>query len=265
MPARTAPAPLLIAALLVLASGCTRVAGDEPVVATPSTTATTASDTTAVTTTTSAQVSRSTTTRRRPTTTAATAVVAAPARPARVVTEQPWTPFAVAGEVTLVHPSARVERVAFHESNHDGARELEPLPTAVAPVTLETRGRETGSRTAADVVVDPAVQIRAPVTGRVKRAGTYVLYCDYSDDYVVIEPDDHPGWEVKILHIDGVRVTAGDRVTAGHTVLAPRPTQLPFESQVDEARRADPAWPHVHIEVVDPAIPDRPTPGGGCK
>ena len=28
----------------------------------------------------------------------------------------------------------------------------------------------------------------------VKRAGHYVLYCKYTDDYVVIEPDSHPGW-----------------------------------------------------------------------
>ena len=58
-------------------------------------------------------------------------------------------------------------------------------------------------------------------------------------------------------------VRAGNRVVAGQTVLAPRATQLPFESQVDEVRTADPAWPHVHIEVVDPTIPDRPT-GPGC-
>jgi hypothetical protein len=113
-------------------------------------------------------------------------------------------------------------------------------------------------------VVDPSTEIRAPVTGSVKRSGTYVLYCDYSDDYVVIDPDAHPGWEVKVLHIDGVRVTPGQRVVAGQTVLAPRPTQLPFESQVDEVSPVKPAWPHVHIEVVDPSVPDRPSPGGGC-
>jgi hypothetical protein len=194
---------------------------------------------------------------------AANAAAPVPAPP-RVVTEQPWTPFATVGGITLSHPSRRVERVAFHQSTHDGARQLEPLPTTIAPFTLESRGRETGLRTAADVVVDPAVEIRSPVTGRVLRGGTYVLYCDYSDDYVVIEPDGHPGWEVKILHIDGVQVRADERVTAGRTVLAPRPTQLPFGSQVDETRTAEPAWPHTHIEVVDPAIPDRPSPGGGC-
>jgi hypothetical protein len=130
----------------------------------------------------------------------------------------------------------------------------------VRPITMEDRERDTGAAGAADIVVDPDPEIRAPVTGRVKRAGAYVLYCKHSDDDVVIEPDDHPGWEVKILHIDGVRVGAGNRVVAGRTVLAPRPTRLPFASQVDEARTAEPAWPHVHVEVVDPTIRDRPGP-----
>ena len=199
------------------------------------------------------------TTKRTPTT--AKPRVSVPPRP-RIVHEQAWTPFAQAEALVLRHPSARVERVGFHQANHDGARQMEPLPTAADPITLEDRERGTGSRTAADVVADPDVEIRAPVTGRVKRAGTYVLYCDYRDDYVVIEPDERPGWEVKILHINGVRVRAGDRVVAGETVLAPQPTRLPFESQVDE-HIAPPPWPHVHIEVVDPSIPDRPNPGGG--
>jgi murein DD-endopeptidase MepM/ murein hydrolase activator NlpD len=204
-----------------------------------------------------------------PTTAAGVTAAPTPAAPVttpgpRVVTEQAWTPFAAVGGVTLVHPSARFERVAFHESNHDGARQLEPLPTIVAPLTMETRHRLTGSRTAADVVADPAVEIRAPVTGRVKRAGTYVLYCDNTDDFVVISPHAHPGWEVKVLHIDGLRVARGERVTAGQTVLALRARPLPFESQVDEFS-APPPWPHVHVEVVDPSIPDRPSPGSECK
>lgn len=187
-----------------------------------------------------------------------------PAPPPRVVFEVAWAPFATVGGVTLASPAARVERFAFHESNHDGARTLEPLATSAATMTLETRERGTAARSAADVVADPDGEIRAPVTGIVKRAGTYVLYCKYSDDYAVIEPDAHPGWEVKLLHIDGVKVTRGQRVTAGETVMAPRPTKLPFESQVDEVT-ADPPWPHVHLEVVDPSIPDRPSPGGGCS
>ena len=180
----------------------------------------------------------------------------------RTVYEQPWLPYAMAGDVVLHHPSAQVEKVGFHESNHDGAREQAPLSTAVDPVILETRNRGTAGTTAADIVAHPEIEIRSPVTGTVKRGGSYVLYCDNRDHYLVIEPDGRPGWEVKVLHIAGLYVSKGERVVAGETVIAPYPTQLPFESQVDEVT-GQPAWPHVHIEVVDTSIPDKPNPGGG--
>lgn len=162
------------------------------------------------------------------------------------------------------HPSSKVERIGFHESTNEGARDMEPLGSAVAPSVLESRGRGTASRTAADVVVQPNIRIRAPVTGTVIRGGSYTLYCDNPDFYVVIEPDAHPGWEVKLLHITGLFVKKGDRVEAGVTHLAPGPRVLPFNSQVDDTSPIQPAWPHVHIEVVDPSIPDLPGRGGGC-
>jgi biotin carboxyl carrier protein len=188
-----------------------------------------------------------------------------PPPPVRDVHAPAGAAFATIEGVTLVHPADHVERVAFHQSNHDGARELEPTADAAAPVVLESRERDTPARTAADVVVEPGGAIRAPVTGVVKRSGGYTLYCKYHDDYAVIAPDAAPHLEVKILHIAGVQVRRGQRVVAGETVLAPGPTQLPFESQVDGLATAPPAWPHVHIEVVDPSIRDRPTPGGGCS
>jgi hypothetical protein len=202
-----------------------------------------------------------TTTSTAPPAPAAPALLTAP----RVVQEQPWVSFATTGGLTLHHPASRVERIGFHESNHDGAQDLVPSASAVQPVVLETRERGTGARTAADVVVEPGVEIRSPVTGTVIRGGGYILYCEHDDHYVVIEPDDHPGWEVKVLHMDSLHVGRGEHVTAGETVLASGPNVLPFESQVDEVRTTDPAWPHIHIEVVDPSIPDRPSPGGGCS
>jgi murein DD-endopeptidase MepM/ murein hydrolase activator NlpD len=182
---------------------------------------------------------------------------------ARAVADSGWTAFASVAGIDLVHPAQRVERIGFHESNHNGAQQLEVLDGAISPMTLDSRDRGTGSHSAADVVVDPEGEIRSPVTGVVERAGTYVLYCDYSDGYVVIAADGQPDWEVKVLHITGVQVEAGDRVEAGATVLASQPTPLPFESQVDE-HTAEPSWPHVHIEVVDPSIPNPPSPGSGC-
>lgn len=183
------------------------------------------------------------------------------AYPPRTVAEQAWSPFAEVGDVVLHHPSRFVETIGFHESANDGAQQMEVLDGAAAPYTMESRGRGNGSRTAADIAADPDEEIRSPVTGTVLRAGTYVLYCRHSDDFAVIEPDDRPGWEVKVLHIENVRVRAGDRVVAGETVLADGPRRLPFGSQVD-AGTSSPSWPHVHIEVVDPSIPDRP--GSGC-
>jgi murein DD-endopeptidase MepM/ murein hydrolase activator NlpD len=190
---------------------------------------------------------------------------APPPPPPRSVHEQAYTPFATVEGVTLFHPSRRIEHVGFHESNHDGARQMAIVRTTVVPLVLESRERLTGSHTAADIVTDPTQPIRSPVTGTVIRGGSYTLYCDTRDHYVVIEPDARPGWEVKVLHMNNLNVRKGQRVTAGRTVLASAGAhQLPFKSQVDEMKTADPAWPHVHVEVVDPSIPDRPSPGGGC-
>lgn len=260
---RFAPSAL---ALVALTAACTGAGGDEAAFDVRSATGVTVVETTLATVapttvTTAVPVTRPPTTARpRTTTSTPPPKPTVPPRP-RTVYEQAWTPFARVEGVVLRHPSARVERVGFHESNNDGARVMEPLPTAADPITLESRARGTGARTAADVVSDPNVEIRAPVSGRVLRSGTYVLYCDYRDDFAVIEPDERPGWEVKVIHITGVRVRPGERVVAGETVIAARPTKLPFESQVDETT-ADPPWPHAQIEVVDPSIKDRP--GKGC-
>lgn len=180
----------------------------------------------------------------------------------RDVFHQAHVPFAIVGDLILVHPSSSVEMIGFHESNHDGAQQMDVLPTAVSPFTMSTRQRGTGSRTAADIVVEPDVPIVSPVTGIVLRAGSYTLYCDHRDHFVVIEPADRPGWEVKLLHFVGLAVSAGMPVEAGETVIGSGPRPLAFRSQVDDATAA-PSWPHIHIEVVDPSIPDRPS-GTSC-
>lgn len=223
--------------------------------------------TVAATTTTAAPLPPSTTVAPPPPPPPTTTIVTFPsADPAlRVGASQQWVPYADAGGVVLHHPSNVVERIGFHESAHDGAVVQQPLPGAVRPLVLESRDRDTPAQTAADIVVQPDTPIRAPVSGTVKRGGSYTLYCDTPDEYVVIEPDAHPGWEVKVLHMIGVQVRKGDRVTAGVTDIATRAHPLPFSSQVDEVRAYDPPWPHVHVEVVDPSVPDRPTPGAGCN
>jgi hypothetical protein len=182
--------------------------------------------------------------------------------PARVVVPQAWVPYATAGPVVLHHPSDHTEAIGFHQSGHDGAQEQNATPTAVRWFTQRDRGRDTTPRGAADLVVEPDRALRVPVTGTVIRAGTYTLYCDHVDQYAVIEPDARPGWEVKVLHIEGLVLAKGQRVEAGVTALAAKARVLPFPSTVEDDT-GTPAWPHVHIEVVDPSVPDRPT-GPGC-
>ena len=182
---------------------------------------------------------------------------------ARAAMDVDYGLLATVGPVGISFPGARVEMVGYHEGSHDGSQQLIPSINDVTSITLETRYRGTGSRTAADIVVEPDTEIRSPVTGTVLRGGGYTLYCDHRDEFVVIEPDARPGWEVKVFHFEGLAVSAGDRAEAGVTVIGNNAVFLPFVSQVDEFT-ASPSWPHVHVEVIDPSIPDRPSPGDGC-
>jgi len=219
---------------------------------------------TTVTTTTTTTAPSTTTTVATPTPPAPSTTASPPPtrpHPARVVHEQAWAPFAVVGPVTLHHPSDRVEAIGFHQSGHDGAQQQIASASASRWFTMASRDRDTGPQGAADIVIEPDREIRAPVTGTVLRAGTYTLYCDHVDQFAVIEPDARPGWEVKVIHIEGLALTKGQRVEAGVTRVAARARVLPFPSQVEEDTGL-PSWPHVHVEVVDPSIDDRP--GHGC-
>lgn len=170
--------------------------------------------------------------------------------------------FAWADDLAVYLPVTRYETVGFHESGHDGAFQLDVVGLTDW-MTLASRGRGTGSRTAADIVVPPNEPIVAPVSGTVIRAGTYTLYCDHSDNFIVIEPDGRPGWELKIFHFEGLAVGVGDGVVATETFIGSSGRILPFVSQVDEFT-SEPSNAHVHIEVIDTSIPDRPSSGGGC-
>lgn len=182
--------------------------------------------------------------------------------PQRVTVRTGYAAYAQAGPVVLHFPGDVVEVVGLHESGHDGAQPQSPVTSVARIGTLRSRSRDTDPQGAADIVVDPTRPVRAPVSGTVVRAGSYTLYCDHVDDYVVIAPDAQPEWEVKLLHFDGLSVRKGDRVEAGVTVVGRRARVLPFASQVDKHTVA-PHWPHLHVEVVDPRVPDRPS-GGSC-
>lgn len=256
------------AAVAGLLAACAGADASVPIERSLDATTTTVDATTTTATAVPATTEPTTTTTTAPPTTTTTSTTIAPTttRPfiERVVVDTAFSPYAVIEQLVLLHPAAGIERIGFHESGHDGARQQDATTTAARPMTMETRDRGTPDRTAADIVVVPDTEIRSPVSGTVIRAGTYTLYCDHVDEYLVIEPDDRPGWEVKLFHVVGLQVGSGQRVEAGVTPVALHSRILPFESQVDEFT-AEPSWPHVHIEVVDPSIPDRPSPGGGCS
>jgi hypothetical protein len=170
-------------------------------------------------------------------------------------------PLATAGGLSIMAPAAVIERAGFHQSANPGALGLSPAqPSAVRLTTMASRGRGTHDRGAIDIVTEPGTAITAPVTGTVARAGSYNLYCRYRDGYVVIRPDSQPHLEVKILHVQHVTVKAGQRVVAGDPV-ASHASSFPFRSQID-GLTAEPSWPHVHIEVIDP--PATPRSPGSC-
>ena len=164
------------------------------------------------------------------------------------------TAFARVGGVTLFHPADRVARVGFHQASDVRNRALVAARSAVRPLVLPSRGRPTSRHSAADIVVHPGDVIRSPVSGIVKRARDYRLYCKHSDAFAVISPDGHPEIEVKVLHISHLRVRPGDRVVAGKTVIARHATKFPFRSQID-AFTPGTTWPHVHMEVTQLAVP----------
>lgn len=171
-------------------------------------------------------------------------------------------PVATVAGLTLMTPASVIEQIGFHQSTHPGALGMRPADHPSFPLaTMASRNRNTDRRGAADIAVHPLVSIHSPVTGTVARAGEYTLYCRYRDGFVVINPDGRPDLEVKILHMQGVRVLKGDRVVAGQQI-ASRATPFPFRSQIDDLT-AEPSWPHVHVEVVDPSIP-RPPSSGSC-
>lgn len=175
-----------------------------------------------------------------------------------------YVTLGVAGSTTLRIPAALVELIGFHEASHPGSQAINAAGTGLDMIVLESRGRGTPARSAADIVVPPGEPLRAPVTGTVVASTTYVLYCEHEDKLVYIEPDGLPGWQVRLFHVRGDTPAVGTRVISGETIVASGGANpLPFESQIDEFT-AEPSWPHVHLEIVDTSVPDDRPPGGGC-
>lgn len=113
---------------------------------------------------------------------------------------------------------------------------------------MASRGRPTPATSALDVLMELDEPVLAPVSGVVAEVRGFQLEGRYPDLRIELHPDDHPDLRVVVIHVDGVRVQAGDRVEAGVTVIADTARQFPFLSQIDNETYPD-LHPHVHLEV----------------
>ncbi len=170
--------------------------------------------------------------------------------------------------VHVVSPDAMV--VGYHEASLPGALAMTPVGHGLSNdnttrITLppdhdggtdyhvmSSRGRVLPPTSAVDMVLHDDDPVLAPVTGEVTEVRPYALYGQYPDTRIEIRPDDAPDLRVVLIHVDGVQVAAGDRLEVGRTVLATTANRFPFSSHVD--RYLNERWPHVHLEVVDPAL-----------
>lgn len=184
---------------------------------------------------------------------------------ARLLPETAPTVFAAVDGVSLLLPGD-VRAVGFHESGSASALPLAPIGRLDANdnaaritlpavrgerdggyVVLPTRRRPAGPTTAVDLSMSTGEPVASPVTGTVAVAEYYRLYGRTHDGLVEIVPDGRPDLRVRVLHVEDLRVQAGQRVRAGETHLAAGARLLPFPSQID--RHAG-RHPHAHVEVV---------------
>jgi len=179
-------------------------------------------------------------------------------------------PFASVGDTGLIlyfpaHVS-EVLGVGFHESGKSEALPLQPVGNCYFRESTQTvsrsislsrfpvlfvmnsRGRGQTPASAADVAMRPGTLVRSPVDGVVTKVEAYYLYGKYPDFKVEIKPQGHPELRVVVIHIDEVRVKAGDPLEAGKTELAKvRDLSHTFDSQINEYISKECDHPHIQV------------------
>lgn len=178
-------------------------------------------------------------------------------------------PLAAVGDVVAHLPSTDVLLVGYHEASRPGVLELQPIGVGASNenttrITLppddedgpdyhvmSSRGRVHPPTSAVDIVMRDDDPVLAPLDGVVTEVRPYELYGQHADTRIEIQPAAAPDLRLVMIHVDDVRVAVGDRVTTGVTELAGTANRFPFASHVD--RYLDERWPHVHMELKDPA------------
>ncbi len=170
-----------------------------------------------------------------------------------------------AGPVTLHIPAAEALLISFHEAAFPEAIGVVPAGPLIAnenstrftapdsqpggePYRVQvSRGRANAPTSAVDVALADGQAVLSPVAGVVAEVRPYSLYGRYDDVRLELHPDGATDHAVVLIHVQGIRVKAGDRVAVG-TVLADGARRFPFDAVIDRAT-APAKVGHVHLEV----------------
>jgi Ca2+-binding RTX toxin-like protein len=183
-------------------------------------------------------------------------------------------PLAEGAGLVVFEPTGSLIGVGFHESLFATAATMRPMgrlirnanpgkfsppPATDGPgyVVMGPRGRPSPATTAIDVVLPSRGAALSPVTGRVVVVRPYLLYCQFRDWQVAIEPVGRPDLRVMVLHMGSVQVHVGQRVAASVTVLGTAWTNDAVGSQ--ENLYFPDQYPHIHVEIEEEAAV--PIPG----
>jgi murein DD-endopeptidase MepM/ murein hydrolase activator NlpD len=216
------------------------------------------------------------------------------ATPASVALEperDPTPRLAQVGSTVLRLPidPGQVTGVAFHQASGEAAlhmtslvpdadmaladqlKAIPPLATPADPADdiwdgcclrlwRSNRGGQPDS--AVDTGADPGTPVWSPVSGTVVQVRPYLLYEKYDDFEIHIRPSGREDVDVVLIHLQDVRVKAGDRVKAGVTQLA-SVRQMSDKISIQLGGYTPNGGDHVHMQVNRAAEPgESDAPGG---
>jgi hypothetical protein len=174
--------------------------------------------------------------------------------------------------LTLYLPNKykNIRGIGYHESSHTRAIPMTPIGrllvndnywdtdvelTSNLPLPtyniMETRGEYATATTVADIAMDPDTPVLAPVSGIVIKIEPKIIYDEFDDVQIEMIPDGHANLRVAFLHIDNIKVKAGDHLVQGKTVMGiPKDWRGRIDAELDDYVK--PPMPHVHIQVNRP-------------
>ncbi len=116
--------------------------------------------------------------------------------------------------------------------------------------------------TAVDAGATPGTPVWSPVTGEVVQVRPYLLYDKYEDFEIHIRPEGRDDIDVVLIHVQDVKVEAGDTVKGGVTRLA-SVRQMSDKIDIQLAGYTANGGDHVHVQLNSVVVPGELGPAGG--